>query len=878
MSWLPDFLRRGRIESELAEEFREHLMEKVADLMDEGVPEAEAHARAKREFGNATHYHEVSREVWGWTWFETIMQDVRYGARMLRKNPGFTAVAAITLALGIAVNSTIFSVVSVLLLRKPAAADPDRVVALVATNARLAVARGRVSAADFRAWRAANHSFTDLAAADPDHIFSLTGAGDPERTAGMRVTTNYFDLLGVAPFLGRTFQPGEDQPGRNHVVLLSYGLWQRRFAADPNVAGKTVDLDDEKYEIIGVMPAFFRQVAYLARLWTPLDLTGNNRPGARDNRSLIVFGRLRPGADADRANAEAAALAARAEQADAASEKGWSAKVLTLQEYGIQEDQTRSAMSLLMAAVGIVLLIACANIANLLLARGTKRQQEIAIRTALGAGRNRVVRQLLLESFLIALLGASMGLAGAYAGTRVLRNALSFNEYVTAMAVTISLDRPVLIYTLVISIGAALIFGLVPALRVSAADPQATLRQGGRAGDLRRGWGRNLLVGAQIALATVLVIGASLMLQGAAEELWGDFGFDAKHVMVVEVALTSPRYRDPARREAFLRGASTKIGQLPGVAAAGIANGVPFNSGHRRFSIQGQSDLPPSQRPRARYFAVNPEDFRVLNIPILRGRVFRESDAAGSPRVAIVNRAFAERFFAGQNPLGRYIRVEHSAPAWSEIIGIAGNITASDSVRKDEDPHMYEPHLQAPADEEMWMTARVTGDPNSLTRAVRSAIWSVDPNQPIGDVRTIAGLINENDAGEFVCDGLLAVFGLLALILAAVGVYGVVEYAVEQRTHEIGIRMALGGGRRDVLPPVLAKEVSLALAGAALGIAAALPLPKLFFAMFNGFRIQNTIGIFLAFPAVLLAVVFAAVYIPAARAARVDPVEALRYE
>ena len=877
MRWIFDFFHRRRADRELAQEVESHLEEKMADLMESGMPEREAREKARREFGNVALYREISREVWTWVWMESLLQDLRYGARTLRKNPGFTLVAAATLALGIAVNSSIFSLFSGWLLKKPPVADPDRAVVVVSTNRAIEQERGRVSAVDFLAWRDANQVFQNLSAAEPDHDFSLTGGGEPERLTGMRVTANYFGTLGVSAFLGRTFVRGEEQPGTHRVVVLTYGLWQRRFGSDPNIVGKTVALDGEKYAIIGVMPARFRQVEFLPRLWTPLALASQPPgPNPRAARTLVLIGRLKPRIDLAQARAEMAALAHRAEQNDPASEKGWGADVMTLQEFIIESDHIRAALTLLMIAVSLVLAIACANIANLLLAQASKRQQEIAIRTALGAGRLRVIRQLLTESLLIAAIGGGAGLVLAYVGIDLLRGALSFNDYVAAMAGDVPLDKRVLAFTCLVSMGAALVFGSTPAIRVSATDPQSVLRQGGRTGDLRRGWGRNALVGSEIALAMVLVTGAGLMIKGTVEELGGEFGFDPKRILTAAVSLTDARYREPARRFAFFQGVGEKLGGMPGVEAAGIASSVPFAAEKRTFRIRGQADVRAPERPEARYFAVSAGYFRVLGIPLIRGRAFRESDNASSTRVAIVNRVFAERCFPGQDPLGRYVRIDHDDPGWSEIVGLAGNIRGS-YVPKEEDAQMYEAYLQVPTDPEMWVLARAAGDANRLAPALRSAIWAVDPGQPIARVLSIEGIIDQNEGGDYVFDILLGIFGFMALALAAVGIYGVIAYSVAQRTHEIGIRMALGASRGDILRQVIGKGMPLALVSAAVGLMAAAPLPKLFAATLQGFRVHG-LAIFVCVPLLLLTVVLAAIYVPASRAARIDPMEALRCE
>jgi putative ABC transport system permease protein len=868
--------RHRQFERELDEEMRLHV-----ELKARAVGKTnEAGYSARRQFGNALLLRERSRDEWGWTWLETLVQDAHYGARMLRKDPGFTWVAASTLALGMAVNSTIFSILSGWLLKKPPVADPDRVVVVVSTNAARALERGRTSAVDFLAWRDATRMFTDLAAADPYHDFNLTGGGEPERLPGMHVSANYFQTLGVPAFLGRTFLPSEDQPGRDHVVVLTHELWVRRFASAPNIVGNTVTLDGEKYLVIGVMPASFRQVEFLPKVWTPLALRSPEpEPKARDARSLVLFGRLKRGVDLQQARAEVTVLAHRAEQSYPASEKGWGATVMTLQEYAIEEDHVRPGLTLLMTAVALVLLIACANIANLLLARAAKRQHEIAIRTALGAGRMRVIRQLLVESLLIAMIGGCAGLAAASWSIPILRSTLNFNEYVTTTAGDIVLDQRVLVFTCLVSIGATLVFGLVPAIRISATDPQYILRQGGRTGDLRRGWGRNLLVGSEIALAMVLVTGAGLIIKATMEEIGGDFGFDPKHVLTAGISLTNARYREPARRAAFFQGVIAKLQQMPGVEAAAITDAVPFNAGKGAFSIQGQPVLPAAERPKARYFAVSPGYFQVLGIPLVQGRTFRESDDARAPRVVVVNRNFAECFFPGQNALGRYIGIDQDAPektAWSEIVGIVGNIRASYGARE-ADAQMYEPYLQASPEAEMQLAVRAAGDANLLTPGLRSVVSSMDPDQPIARVRTIARIIDENQGGDYVADALFGTFGAMALLLAAVGIYGVVAYAVAQRTHEIGIRMALGAQRGDVLGSVISKGTLLGLLSVAVGLVASAPLPQLFTAILQGYHVHS-LGIFVYVPLLLMLVVLVAIYIPAQRAAGVDPMAALRHE
>jgi predicted permease len=873
---------RGRVESELEKELCFHLEQQAEENRTRGMSSDEASHAARRRLGGVTQIEEECRDVRRVNLLDNLVQDGRYGMRMLGKNRMFTLIATLTLALGISINSTIFSLVSGWLLKKPVVADPDRVVAVLRANAKKHLDREWVPASTFLAWRQENHVFEKMTTTNPGEAFSLTGTPEPERLSGIRVSSQYFDVLGVKPLLGRTFLPGEDQAGRDHVVVLSHALWQRRFAADRQVIGKTTLLNGEKYLVIGVMPAGFRLKLFSTQLWVPLVFHPEElAPRPRNVGYYLVFARLKARVGLDEAHAEMDALAKRREQNEPASEKGWTTHVLTLQEFYIRWEGIRGGIALLMTAVALVLLIACVNVANLLLARGSSRQQEIAIRLALGAGRSRVIRQLLVESLLIAMLGGSAGLVFAYWGIDLLRGALQFNEDIKLLAGDVVMDHSVLVFAVLISMGTAILFGLGPAIRASANDPQSALRQGGRGGNLRRGRGRNALVCAEIALAVLLVIGAGLVTQATANELGGDYGYDPARVLTADLVLTNSRYRDPMRRVTLVRNVVDKLEALPGVETAGATSGLPFDAGKNTFTIRGKTILPAADRASARYFAVTPEYFRALGVPLAQGRAFRQSDTSRAPAVAMINQAFARRFFPGEQTIGRYIGIdtgdESAVPVWREIVGIVPDIKAQFSDPKEEDPQVYEPYLQAAPTGDLKFVVRAAGDPNALAPSLRAAIWSVDKDQPIGEIATVARRVREIQGGDVVVETLLVIFGAMALVLAGIGIYGVIAYAVAQRTHEIGIRMALGAQRAAVVRSVVMQGMLLAVVGAALGLAPSLALPKVFSALFQGWRVDG-VPIFVGVPVLVLLVTLVAVLVPAVRAVRVDPMEALRHE
>jgi putative ABC transport system permease protein len=817
---------------------------------------------------------------------ETLLQDIRFGLRMLRNSPGFTAVAVATLALGIAVNTTIFSAVNGWMLRPPNIKDPSGVVVILTVDP----ARGwgwdrkPVSAPDFVAWRQQSHAFEDMVASEWSD-FALTRKGDPERLSGIRASANYFQMLGVSPALGRTFLPDEDQPGHAQVVILSGALWQRRFSSNPKVVGTTVRLNDESYTVIGVMPNRYRLGVYGPQLWTPLVLGPESvLPAARGDRNLGVMARLKPGVSVETAKAEMAVLAQRSEQNYPGTSKGWSARVVTLQYYIAAEFTV--AMRLLMGAVVFVLLIACANIASLQLARGAERQREFAVRTALGAGRFRLVRQLLVESLLLALAGGGLGLLLASWGVDLFRGGLNWNDYVRSMALELTIDNTVLIFTLGISVFATILFGLAPALHQTALDLHSTLKEGGRASSqsMARNRTRSVLVVAEISLALALLVGAGMLVQSFLYQDSAGLGIDPNQVLTANISLSSSRYKDPSRQAAFFQEAIQRLEALPGVISVGATTSlVPSAVEYGRvvtFSIEGQPELPRTDRPRTGYFATSPDYPRALRIPLIRGRGFLPSDNAQTPPVALVSQTFAQRYFPNEQPIGKRLRLDTGASDrqdWTEIVGVVGTVKEPAGQLKGS-PQVYEPYPQSPSSE-MTLVVRTRSDPAAFAPMLRRAVWSLDKDQPITRVQTMNQVIADYGAGGVVMSTMMCTFACLALALAIVGVFGLTAYTVAQRTHEIGIHIALGAQKRDVLRMVVKKGMILGTLG--VGIGAVLAAPLIWLRMIpedQGVPVAQRAFVLVAALFLLSVAALLASYLPARRATKVDPMAALRCE
>ena len=810
---------------------------------------------------------------------DSLWQDIRYGLRVLLKSPGLTAVAVIALALGIGANTAIFSVVNALLLESLPYRDAERIVILWEHSRRFGNERNVLSPANFIDWREQSQSFEEMALFF-DARFNLTGGEEPVELPGQAVTPNLFTLLGVEPILGRNLTAEDAAPDAPNAVVISYGLWQSRYGGDPGVIGRQLTLNTAQGSIVGVLPAGFQwhiqqnsQTGTPADIWVPFPLGEDMR--TRRGRFVQAVGRLREGVSLEQARAEMNTIAARLEQQHPNFNANWGATLVPLREQLVGD--VRPALWIMLGAVGFVLLIACANVANLLLARAAARQKEFAIRTALGAGRRRVIRQLLTESVLLSTLGGALGLLLAWWGVEALV-ALSPRELVNLESVRLSL--PVLGFTLGVSFFTGLVFGLAPALEAARLNTSESLKEGGRgttAGGRSRRL-RSVFVVAEIALALVLLVSAGLLVRSFIRLQAVDPGFRADNLLTMRVQLPRGAYQEDQRAIAFYRQAVERIGALPGVASAGAVSYLPFTgiAAATRFTIEGRPEAASGEDISTEVRVTSGDYFRAMNIPLLRGRLYNEQEMTESRHVIVINEAMARTHFPNEDPLGRRITVTMSEnPVPSEIIGIVGD-SKHEGLDKEARPTVFWPHPEL-SYRAMTIVARTAGDPLALAQAAQREIQAIDPNQPVSTIRTMEQWLAESVARARFNTLLLGLFAALAFVLAAVGIFGVMSYTVTQRTHEIGLRMALGAQSRDVLLLIVGQGLTLTLVGVGLGLAGAYALTRLLASLLFGVTATDpvTYGVVAA---LLLAVALLACYIPARRATKVDPMEALRYE
>jgi putative ABC transport system permease protein len=809
----------------------------------------------------------------------TLIQDLRYGIRMLAKSPGFTVVAVLTLALGIGANTAIFSVVNAVLLAPLPYKDPGRLVTLWGANPRLSSEDFPLSPAVFSTWKAENRVFEEIAASSDD-LDTITGSGEPEMVIGYDFSADYFHVLDAKPELGRTFLPEEDRTGGPNVAVLSDNIWRRRFNADPSIIGKTIQLGSAPFTVVGVMPPTFRYPDKV-EIWTPLALPASASTDWK-NRYLRVLARLRPGVTLDEAQAQMSVLAERLarEHPDTNTGEGVLLKPLRKQIAG----DIRTPLLVLLGAVGFVLLIACVNVANLLLARAASREREVAIRTALGAGRLRLLRQMLTESVLLSLAGGVAGLLLAYWSAGFLLSLFPNNianlSIPTVQAIPI--DGRVLAFTIAATILTGFLFGLVPALRSSRLDVNQTLKESGRApmAGSRERLFRSILVVAEIALSFVLLIGAGLLIKSFLRLIQGDLGFRPDNVLALEAFPSPATYpsKEPEKLRAYVDRSVENLRAIPGVESASAINFLPLTGfwGPQKFTIEGRPDPPKGQEYAADNRVVTPDYFKTMGIPLQRGRAFAAADGPDSPHVAVISASLARRFWNTDDPVGKRLNLGDSAkPDWTEIVGVVGDVHSFGLEEKLHDD-LYRPFSQVyfPI---VAFTVRAKGDPAQITAAAKAAIWAVNPVQPFYKIITMATLAAESLALRRVSMLLLTAFSSLALLLAAIGIYGVLSYAVAQRTHEIGIRAALGAQQRDVLRLVLGDGMRLALTGLGLGFAASLALTRLMVSLLYGVGAADPLT-FAGVAALATGVALLACYLPARRAMRVDPIIALHYE
>jgi putative ABC transport system permease protein len=801
---------------------------------------------------------------------QTIWQDLKYGIRMLIKHPGFTVVAVLTLALGIGANSAIFSVVNAVLLRPLQFREPEQLVKLWETLPQQGLT-GTASAPNFLDWREQNQVFTELSAYETAN-FSLQGKDQPERILGVSATAGFFDVLSTPPQLGRTFLAGEDQASKNFVAVISDRLWQRNFGGDPEIIGKSITLGGETFTLVGVMPPGFEFPSATTDIWTPL-VFSKEQLAERGNHSLRVIGRLKADASLQQAQEQMSTIARRIAIQYPDNQAGRDIKLIRLQEETVQS--VRPALLILLGAVGFVLLIACTNVANLLLARAATRRREIAIRTALGAGRARLVRQFLTESLLLSLMGGALGLVVGKWGVDAL---VALASGFLPRASEIGLDARVLGFTLLISVLTAIVFGLAPALQISKTDVQEALKEGGSSGSSPRGnWLRSLLAVAEVAAALMLLIGAGLLIRSFMRLQQVDTGLRPENVLTMKITLPEAKYKTKESAVAFYDQVLERVSALPGVETAGLINILPIQqfgwNGHTRVEGIPQSDPP----VLVEFRTASTDYFRTLGIPLIAGNLFNTRNKETSASAVVVNQTFVRQMLAGHDPIGKRINQGSDEANWMTITGVVADVRQSGLARPTR-PEIFIPYTQRQSEtQSVNLVVRSTAEQTALANSIRREVLAVDPNQPIYDVQTMETVIGKSVSNQRLNMLLMGIFAALAMTLALVGIYSVMSYMVTQHTREIGIRIALGAQTMDILKLVLGQGLLLTFIGVGLGLLGAFGLTRLMASLL--YEVKSTDPVtFLAVSLLLLAVALLACYLPARRASRVDPMVALRYE
>jgi putative ABC transport system permease protein len=805
---------------------------------------------------------------------DSLLRDLKFSVRSLMKRPGLTVIAIVTLAIGIGANSAIFSVVNALLLKPLPFPDPDRIVALWDKVPSRGVERNEVSIANYLDWRAQNKTLEQVG------IYSwwstnLTGSDSPERVQGFQVTANFLDVLGVNPLLGRGFSAEEEQPGKDAVALLTYNLWQRRFGADPNIVNKTISANGISRTVLGVMPPDFNYPKG-AEIYAPLPMTPELMRN-RNNHSYLAIGRLRPGVSLPAAQAEFNTIASQLEKQYPEANTGRGVVI-----YPILEDTVRmysTALWVMMAAVGFVLLIGCANVANLMLARAAGRQREIALRTALGASRWRIIRQLLTESVLLGLAGGALGVLIAYWGVDLIRTGNPGEAARFAAGWShLGINLPVLAFTFLLSVLSGVVFGLAPAWQLSKPDLNSALKEGARQATSTSHRLRGLLVVAEVALSLMLLVSAGLLIRSFLQLVKTDPGFNSDNLLTMNLVLPRAKYKEEPQRIAFYSELVKGVASVPGVSSAALVNHLPLGGSNSStsFLVEGLPEPPPGQEFDGRYRVCTPDYFQTMGIPVLKGRSFTVQDRAGAQPVIIVNETLAQKYWPNSDPIGK--RMRGTGPLqenpWMQVVGVVQDVKHEMNLPVTAD--FYVPHAQD-GWSSMVLVAKTRVEPAAMAAPIRQQVLALDKDQPVFDVRTMREVRAISLALYSFSSVMLSIFAGVALLLAAIGIYGVMFYAVMQRTQEIGIRMALGARALDVLKLVVKNGMSLALIGVVAGLAGAFALTRLLGSLLFGVTPTDTVT-YLIVTLGLLLVALLACYIPARRATKVDPLVALRYE
>lgn len=813
----------------------------------------------------------------------SFLQDIRFALRQVFKSPGFSAVAVLTLALGIGANTAIFSVVNGALLRPLPFKDPDRIVRVWHTPPAKSfpgMTRFSVSAANYLDWKRDNHVFDQMAIYSY-RGFTLTGVAEPLQVDAISVSSGFFETLGVAPLLGRVFSPDEDQPGRTHVVILSYRFWQEHFGANPDIVGHNITMDAQNYLVAGVMPVSFRFPEF-GQMWTPMGWTDKER-AVRGEHHSVVIARLKRGVDLNQAQAEMNTISSRLEQLYPADDKGWGAVVVPL--HGDMVSDVRTALLVLLGAVAFVLLIACANVANLALAKTFGRQKEIAIRSALGASTGRVIRQILTESVLLAGIGGALGLIVASFGQGLI---LSFLQNQLPASIAVGLDMKVLGFTLSISLLTGIFAGLLPAIRLARGNVNDALKQGlGRtdAGSGSQATRRTLVV-AEVALSLLLLVGAGLMIRSFQQLQSVSPGFDSHGALTMTAAIAEAKFPEPTQQINFFEQVLQRVRALPGVEAASVVDDIPLDNGgsHQPIQIEGQPEVAMADQPEVDVRLISAGYAQAMHIPLLRGRDFGDEDVNGRPASVLISESMAKRFWPGEDPIGKRLTLTFFPGRIREVVGVVGDVKLDSLDQARPSTTLYVPlgQLSAPANVifhsfPMTFVVRSATAPSSMVSSVTNAVHSVDSTVPLRDIHTMDEVITKSLSQSRFNMLLLGAFAGLALLLAAIGIYSVLSYSVRQRVPEIGIRLALGARLTDVIRMVVVEGMKPALLGVAIGAVAALALGRVVTSLIYQVKPSDPVT-FLAVGALLGIIALLACVIPAYRASKVDPVIALRNE